>query len=249
MVDDPARTRAVGDDVWIVTDAAGFVQDCSPAAVRLVGYTARGARGRELPNMFVSHRPRLNELLSAAQGITIERHAAFRPNDRKALPVHFRVERGEVLPDGQITLRWTFAVRWPVGMRLPHGVDRRQLITVWRSESMRCVFVPGGKDKRRLLVCGEDDEVVHEEEALTPREAFARAAELHTLVDTGNAPQTSRTAPSDPDKTNPEQSEAAEHPASVLNASRAAARAPDMPSRRRESSAAAGSPVSESDRS
>jgi hypothetical protein len=173
---------SIADDVWILTDAAGFVQTCSPAAVALVGYSARGARGRELPNMFVGQRPRLSELLSAAQGTTIERDATFRPNDRKALRVHFRVERADPSPDGQILLRWTFTLRWPVGMRIPQGVDRRQLITVWRDDAMRCVFVPGGKDKRRLLVCAPNDDVLHEESAVSVADAFTRATELHKLI-------------------------------------------------------------------
>ena len=172
----------VAEDVWVLTDAAGFVLECSPAAVRLLGYSARGARGRELPNMFIGNRPRLNELLSAAHGEPIERDATFRPNDRKALPVHVRIARGEPSADGHITLRWTFTVRWPVGMRIPQGVDRRQLITVWRDESMRCIFVPGGKDKRRLLVCAGDDEVIHEEDARSASDAFTRAAELRELI-------------------------------------------------------------------
>jgi len=174
---DAAASRV--NDVWILTDAAGFVLECSPAAIALLGYSARGARGRELPNMFISHRPRLTELLSAAQGLPIERDASFRPNDRKALPVHVRIERAGAAADGQVVLRWTFTLRWPVGMRIPPGVDRRQLITVWRDPSMRCIFVPGGKDKRLLFLCGDNDEVVHEEEAPTAAAAFVRAAELH----------------------------------------------------------------------
>ena len=166
------------DDVWILTDAAGFVLDCSEAALQLIGYSARGARGRELPNMFVRERPRLLELLSVAQGDVIEREATFRPNDRKALPVRFRITREPLLTNAAITLRWTFTVRWPVGMRIPQGVDRRQLITVWRNEAMRCVFVPGGANKRRLLLCAGNDEVVHEEDAADAAAAYVRAAEL-----------------------------------------------------------------------
>ena len=177
---------ANANDVWILTDAAGFVVDCSPAALPLVGYTARGARRRELPNMFVRDRPRLAELLQAARGDVIERDAHFRPNDRKAIPVRFTLRRDE---DGaaQQLLRWTFALRWPIGMRIPAGVDRRQLITVWRGPSLRCVFVPGGTDKRLLLVCAANDEVIHEEPAGTGSAAFSRAAELHRLLATAPA--------------------------------------------------------------
>lgn len=173
------------DDIWITTDAAGFVLGCSPAALEMLGYSARGARGRELPNMFIRERPRLAELLQAAQGEPIERDADFRPNDRKAIRVHFRITIGEQMPSGAVTLLWTFFVRWPVGMRIPSGVDRRQLITIWRSGSLRCVFVPGGADKRRLFVCGSNDEIVHEEAAEDVSSAFARAAELERLVREG----------------------------------------------------------------
>lgn len=172
----------MADDIWITTDAAGFVIDCSSAAVPLIGYTARGARRRELPNMFVGDRPRLPELLRAAQGDVIEREASFRPNDRKAMRVRFTVSRGDNSADGQVTLLWRFQVRWPIGMRIPTGVDRRQLITVWRASSMRCVFVPAGADKRRLLVCGENDIVLHEEGVAASASAFTRAFELRRLL-------------------------------------------------------------------
>lgn len=173
------------EDIWIITDAAGFVMGCSAAAVRMLGYSARGARGRELPNMFIRERPRLAELLQAAQGAVIEREADFRPNDRKAIRVRFRISLGERLPGGKMTLLWTFDMRWPVRMRIPRGVDLRQLITIWRTDSLRCVFVPGGTDKRRLLVCSPKDEVLHEEPTSDIRSAWTRASELHKLAGQG----------------------------------------------------------------
>jgi PAS domain-containing protein len=172
--------------VWIITDAAGFVLSCSAAALELLGYSARGARGRQLPNMFVGNRPRLSELLFVAQGGEIERAAQFRPNDRKAIPVRFRVTAAECQPGAPVELTWTFDLRWPVGMRLPRGVDRRQLITVWRQQPLRCIFVPGGADRRRLLVCGEHDEVLHEEPAADAAAAFTRARELQKLATEGH---------------------------------------------------------------
>jgi PAS domain-containing protein len=176
------------DEIWITTDAAGFVMGCSPAALQMLGYTARGARGRELPNMFIRERPRLAELLQAAQGQVIEREADFRPNDRKAIRVRFRLALGERLSGGAATLLWTFDVRWPVGMRLPQGVDRRQLITLWRTDSLKCVFVPGGSDKRRLFVCSANDEVILEEPIVDVTTARARAAELQKLASEGALP-------------------------------------------------------------
>jgi PAS domain S-box-containing protein len=173
------------EDVWILTDAAGFIVECSDAALRLLNYSARGARGRELPNLFVSDRPRLSELLQAsATNETIERDATIRPNDRKAVPVHFHV-RGVPGEDGRQRLLWTFTVEWPITMRLPRGVDRRQLITVWRSGSLRCVFVPAGGEKRRLFVCGENDAVVHEEVPESSKAAYQRATELQELIASG----------------------------------------------------------------
>ena len=169
-------------DTWITTDAAGFVIACSPAALSLLGYSARGARGRELPNMFIRERPSLSELLRAAHGEPVEREAVFRPNDRKALPVRFRISAADGTSGVGVTLIWRFELRWPVGMRIPAGVDRRQLITVWRGEAMRCIFVPGGLDKRRLFVCGQDDEVLYEETAPGGAAAFARAGELRKLM-------------------------------------------------------------------
>ena len=175
---DERKKTATMSEIWIVTDAAGFVMECSAGALELLGYSARGARGRELPNMFVRDRPRLAELLRAAQGHVIEREAWFRPNDRKAIPLRFRLAPGDRFGPGTVSLRWTFDVRWPVAMRLPRGVDRRQLITLWRTADRRCVFVPGGADKRRLFVCGGNDEVIHEEPTPGGAAALARAVQL-----------------------------------------------------------------------
>ena len=172
-------------DTWVLTDAAGFVLSCSETALNMMNYSARGARGRELPNLFVRARPRLAEMLRAAQGEVIERDAYFRPNDRKAMPVRFRLTAAERTPGGAVSLLWIFELRWPVGMRIPAGVDRRQLITVWRAQSMRCVFVPGGADKRRLLLCTDNDEVLYEEPAPAGAAAFARAEELQKLAAAG----------------------------------------------------------------
>lgn len=169
--------------LWIITDAAGFIQDCSPRALELLGYSGRGARGRELPNMFITERPRLSELLEAAGGGTISRNARLRPYERRAVDVAFTIER----TDSEVTrplLRWTFVARWPMNLRIPRGVDRKQLITMWRAGELRCVFVPGGRDKRRLLVCAKD-EVVLEEVPADAVTALARAAELQRLAASG----------------------------------------------------------------
>jgi PAS domain-containing protein len=171
-------------DVWVTTDAAGFIIDCSPTAVRMLGYSARGARGRELPNLFIRERPTLAELLRAARGEALEREGMFRPNERKAFAVRFRVSR-DATPSDAVVLLWTFDVRWSVHLRMPQGVDRRQLITVWRSNTLRCIFVPGGRDKRRLFVCTGNDEVIHEEAPTDSVAAFARAIELQQLAGRG----------------------------------------------------------------
>jgi PAS domain-containing protein len=176
-------------DIWIATDAAGFILDCSAPALTVLGYSARGARGRELPNLFISGRPRLSELLRVAQGETLEREATFRPHERKALPVRFSVRRQSASDDRNIVLVWTFDVRWSLNSRMPRGVDRRQLITVWRLESLRCIFVPAGQHKRRLFVCTGNDEVIHEESPPTSAAAFARAAELRQLAGLGQLAQ------------------------------------------------------------
>ena len=167
-------------ELFVVTDAAGFIEECSPAALQLLGYSARGVRGRELPNLFVADRPRLAELLKAAGGAIVERKAQLRPNDRRCVDVHFRIER---LKSDVVNPRllWTLSLRWPISLRVPRGVDPRQLITVWRAGAMRCVFVPGGAERRRLLLC-EQDEVVLEEAPPDPASAFRRAAELRRLV-------------------------------------------------------------------
>lgn len=172
-------------DIWVITDAAGFVHACSPEGLQMLGYSARGAKRRALPNMFVRERPQLSELLRAAQGEVIERYAHFRPNDRKAVRVRFRLTAAERLPDGGVLLLWRFQFRWPVGMRVPAGVDRRQLITIWRTPSLRCMFVPGGAEKRRLIVCSDDDEVIYEEPTPDASAAFARASELRKLAAAG----------------------------------------------------------------
>lgn len=171
----------MSDEVWITTDTTGLVMDCSPAALNLLGYSERGARGRELPYMFVGARPRLAELFAAAEGHALERDAWFRPNDRKPLHVHFRAA-AQHQAGAPVTLRWTFTLRWPLAMRIPRGVDRRQAITVWRQATRRCVFLPGGAGKRRLFVCAEHDGVVHEEAVVSVTDAFIRAAELQELL-------------------------------------------------------------------
>jgi hypothetical protein len=173
-------------DVWILTDAAGFIVRCSDAALRLLNYSARGVRGRGLPHLFVTDRPRLSELLQAsATDDVVEREATVRPNDRKAVRVRFSLRGVPGTGDGK-NLLWTFTVQWPIAMRLPRGVDRRQMITVWRSGSMRCVFVPAGHDKRRLFVCGDNDAVVHEEIPNSSSAAYQRAAELEALLASGH---------------------------------------------------------------
>lgn len=173
-------------ELWILTDAAGFIRECSPAALQMLGYSARGARGRELPNLFVTGRPRLAELLDAARGERIARAAALRPNDRRAVDVRFTIARLES-DAREALLYWTFALRWPLHLRIPRGVDKRQLITLWRAGALRCVFVPGGRANRRLLVCASD-EVVLEEAPTDPAAALARALELQQLAATGQLP-------------------------------------------------------------
>jgi PAS domain S-box-containing protein len=170
----------VEPELWIVTDAAGFVQECSPAALQLLGYSSRGARGRELTNMFVAERPRLAELLDAARGGVVERRARLRPNDRRCVDVQFRIERLKS-DEPEPRLLWTVSLRWPITLRIPRGVDRRQIITMWRSGALRCVFVPGGAEKRRLLVC-EQDEVLIEEAPPDAAAALVRAGELQRLT-------------------------------------------------------------------
>ena len=175
-------------DIWIVTDAAGFIRECSPAALELLGYSSRGARHRDLPTIFLSDRPRLSELLAVAAGGTIvERKARLRPNDRRSVDVHFRIER-YASEQPEPLLLWTLTLRWPITLRIPRGVDGRQLITVWRAGEYRCVFVPGGADKRRLLVC-EQDAVVLEETPADVAAALARAAELQRMVVGSQLPQ------------------------------------------------------------
>ena len=170
------------DAPWILTDGAGYILECSAAALRMLNYSGRGARGRELPNLFLRGRPVLSELLAAAGGGVIQREAEFRPNDRKPLRVRFVIRRADPGPGADVTLRWTFEVRWRLGMRLPEGVDRRQVMTVWRRHGHRCVFAPGGAGGRRLFVCVDEDEIVHEEMLPDVPSAFARALALRDQV-------------------------------------------------------------------
>jgi PAS domain S-box-containing protein len=172
----------VTDPLWIITDAAGFIRECSPAALQLLGYSNRGAKGRELPNLFVADRPRLAEMLDAARGAIVSRKARLRPNDRRPVDVHFTIQRLASRTD-EALIQWTFSVRWPINLRIPRGVDKRQLITMWRDGALRCVFVPAGS-KRRLLVCARD-EVVLEEAPENPAAALARADELRRLAAAG----------------------------------------------------------------
>ena len=190
-------TSVTDEGISVHTDAVGVIVSCSPGAARLLGYTVRGARGRALPNMFVSERPRLSELLAAAQGLVIRREAEFRPNDRKAVRVRFELAPAAEPPqtEGPILLRWTFSVRWPVTMCLPPGVDRRELITVWRSSQFRCIFVPAPGEKRRLMICSAEDEVVHQELVMNAATALMRAGELQTLASAGDLPARIPSAP------------------------------------------------------
>ena len=166
---------------WILTDGAGYILECSFAALRMLNYSGRGARGRELPNLFLRGRPVLSELLAAARGGVIERDAEFRPNDRKPMRVRFSIRRSDP-GSADVTLHWTFDVRWRLAMRMPEGVDRRQVIKVWRRHDHRCVFAPGGAGRRRLFVCVDEDEVLHEESLPDVASAFARAAALREQV-------------------------------------------------------------------
>jgi hypothetical protein len=173
----------VTDPPWIITDAAGFIRECSPTALQLLGYSQRGAKGRELPNLFVADRPRLAELLAAARGAILSRKARLRPNDRRPVDVHFTIQRLASRMD-EALIQWTFSVRWPINLRIPRGVDKRQLITIWRDGALHCVFVPGGSAKRRLFVCARD-EVLLEESPENPTAALARADELRRLAASG----------------------------------------------------------------
>jgi len=192
----------MGDAIWVTTDGAGFVLDCSPAALDLIGYTARGVRGRELAHMFVRGRPTLSELLQAGVGSPVEREAEFRPYERKALRVLLRITACEG-PGERGRLLWTFSVRWPVGMRIPAGVDRRQLITIWRTAEHRCIFAPGGSGNRRLLLCGPNDEVIYEEPVASAAEAFARAADLRNLHLSGGPLPSLQPPPAPSSRTDP----------------------------------------------
>jgi hypothetical protein len=135
--------------------------------------------------MFIRNRPRLGELLAVTRGVTVAREAEFRPNDRKSVRVRFSIVLTEPPPGETPALLWTFMVRWRVAMRLPSGVDRRQLLTLWRTPDMRCVFAPGSPADRRLFVCASGDEVILEEHTRDPASAFNRAEELRALAAAG----------------------------------------------------------------
>ena len=94
-------------DPWILTDHAGRILDWHPAALRLLGYTERGMKGRSLLVAFNGDRPSDNVLQHVMLGHPVERAGAIRPRDRRPARVHYRIELVEG-SDACPILRWCF---------------------------------------------------------------------------------------------------------------------------------------------
>jgi CheY-like chemotaxis protein len=76
------------DDLWIITDAAGYIQEMSPRAPALLNISARGAFGRNLLTYFTEDRSRLVQALQSAVGGTIiQQSTMLRPRDRRPVRV------------------------------------------------------------------------------------------------------------------------------------------------------------------
>ena len=96
------------EDVWIVTDAVGTIQDISPAGAKMLNLSVRGARGRSLPAYFVENRPRLlQDILRAADGTIVERVSTLQPRDRR--PRRVRMDLSSQPHSGGADIRWVLS--------------------------------------------------------------------------------------------------------------------------------------------
>ena len=109
--DDRSRRQplASGDSpLWIDTDSTGKIIGWSADGAALTGYSDRSLGGRLLPVMFVEDRPTSRQFEHAMIGIPVERIARFRPRERRAVPVVYRIALSPRSTDRDPVLRWTF---------------------------------------------------------------------------------------------------------------------------------------------
>ena len=95
------------EEVWVITNAVGEIQEIDAEAARLLNLSQRGARGRNLATFFIENRPKLMaELLRAADGVIIERLCTLQPRDRKPMRVHLDVSAIPGTAGERVALRW-----------------------------------------------------------------------------------------------------------------------------------------------
>ena len=105
----PDDGRASAVQLW--TDAAGYIQDVTDEAARLLNLSPRGTLRRRIDAFFLTDRDRLRKLLDeASRGhVSSLTDVPFRPRERRQLRVSATLE-----PETEAGLiRWTFILRKP----------------------------------------------------------------------------------------------------------------------------------------
>jgi hypothetical protein len=93
---------------WIDTTLDGEIVGWSENGPPALGFSSRHLAGRSLITMFICDRPSPSTLDHVVLGHPVERSGQFRPKDRRAVPITYRIERVSDSRDGQPVLRWTF---------------------------------------------------------------------------------------------------------------------------------------------
>lgn len=105
-----AAPVAAEEQAWIITDRTGDISEISLKAATLLNLSARGARGRSLPPFFVENRPMLmHEMMSAAEGLIVERSTLLQPRDRRPVRVRIDVSALPQTPGDGVRLLWAIA--------------------------------------------------------------------------------------------------------------------------------------------
>lgn len=94
--------------VWIDTDNVGYIVDCHPGALDLIGCSARTATHQRLPFMFIVGRPQRADLELASRGDVIQIHGVIRPPERRGISIDCRIEAAPNYSSDRAILRWTF---------------------------------------------------------------------------------------------------------------------------------------------
>lgn len=107
LVNRKEEPRQALGEAWVITDAAGDIQEISPEAAKMLNLSARGSRGRSLPAFITDNRPKLiTDLVRASDGLIIDRMSTLQPRDRRPIRVHLDVSALPKNPGEHVQLRW-----------------------------------------------------------------------------------------------------------------------------------------------